>query len=123
MLVLSEVKKMKKISCTCKPKKRGCSHFLSGKCRLTNSLCNCIMRQDSYHYRCCPLFHYLGQYYDLIEYKKRIQKESEKEAEIDISINAIKVHGYIDKNTPLITLERISQVIENLRLQRRSEGK
>jgi hypothetical protein len=46
----------KKESCTCNPKQKGCSHFLSGRCRIMPAGNNkCVMRMDSYHYACCPL--------------------------------------------------------------------
>lgn len=57
---------MKKISCTCKPKKRGCSHFAQGKCRLMDFLSPCVMRTDSYHYKCCPIYKKWG-----MEWEKR----------------------------------------------------
>lgn len=52
---------MAKLSCSCNPKKGGCPHFLSGNCRLlsnrdTGVSVPCVMRKNSYHYRCCPVY-------------------------------------------------------------------
>lgn len=47
---------MAKPSCSCEPKQKGCSHFLSGKCRLiekNRELEECVMNEAGYHYACC----------------------------------------------------------------------
>lgn len=49
---------MGNIKCKCCPKMRGCAHFLSGNCRLDGK--KCIMKTDSYHYRCCPFLNSEG---------------------------------------------------------------
>lgn len=45
-----------------------------------------------------------------------------KKTEIDISIHTIKIQGIIDKDTPLITLERIQYTINSL-IKEVKEGK
>ena len=59
---------MAKTSCKCIPKMRGCAHFLSGNCRLDGK--KCIMKTDSYHYRCCPFLNSEGGHEHLETYLK-----------------------------------------------------
>ncbi len=60
-------KKSKKVPCSCKPKKKGCSHFGCGQCRVMNGQGDCIMSTNSYHFECCPLLKTIPK---LIEEKK-----------------------------------------------------
>jgi hypothetical protein len=66
---------MGKIKCTCNPKRRGCSHYSAGKCRLTGNSSNfylapCIMKSNSYHYACCIVYLKLGK-----EWERRRKEE------------------------------------------------